>query len=472
MARILIVDDDPATREAIGAVAERSGHSCEGASSVREAMHKARTTPFDLVFLDVQLPDGDGLEVLTRIRESGTTPEVVVLTGYGDPEGAEHAIRGGAWEYLQKPLSLDTVRLQIERALQHREEAARQRLQEEELRHEAIIGESHAMRACLDLVSQAANSDVSVLIIGETGTGKELIASAIHRSSRRAAKNFVVVDCAALPETLVESTLFGHEKGAFTGADKAKDGLIRHAHGGTLFLDEIGELPIQVQRSFLRVLQERTFRAVGGTAEITSDFRLVSASNRNLEAMVRDLTFRQDLLFRIRSLVIPVPSLRERPEDIPVLVSYYVPILCQRQGEALREVSPELLEMLMHYAWPGNVRELIHALEKAIIAAPQESRLFPQHLPVEIRAEVARASVAGKSPRKGHDAASRPATSAALPSLKEYRDRAIEEAEERYLRQLLTHANGDIRGACRLSGLSRSRLYTLLKKYGIRPEHQ
>ncbi len=448
--------------ETISNLVKRLGHQASCAFDLQDGVAAAFSGSFDLVFLDVRLPDGDGLEALPRIQAASSLPEVIIMTGYGDPNGAELAIRHGAWDYIQKPATLDTLTLQLMRALQYREEkkGGQERVA---LKREGILGHSPKMQACLDLVAQVAGSEATVLITGETGTGKELFALAIHKNSRRADKNFVVVDCAALPETLVESILFGHEKGAYTGADRAREGLVLQADGGTLFLDEVGELPLSVQRSFLRVLQERQFRPVGGKTEVKSDFRLIAASNRNLDEMVRQNQFREDLLFRLRAFTIDLPPLRERKEDLRDLVSYYTAELCQRFGIEPKEFSPEFLDLLSAYPWSGNVRELINALERSLISARYERVLFPQHLPTHIRVQLVRSSLENKGPEES------PASPSpqSFPPIHEIRTRVLEEAERKYLHDLLSFTRGNISEACRISGLSRSRFYLLLKKHKI-----
>jgi two-component system NtrC family response regulator len=275
----------------------------------------------------------------------------------------------------------------------------------------------------------------------------------------------VVVDCTALPETLVESLLFGHEKGSFTGAEKARDGLVRQAHCGTLFLDEVGELPLVLQKAFLRVLQERRFRPLGGNREIESDFRLVAATNRNLDRMVECGQFREDLLFRLRSYVIELPPLRERPEDLQELARYYADRFCERYGIAPKGFSPEFIKTLLSYSWPGNVREFVHTMERVLSSARFEPTLFTKHLPTNIRVEVTRATVE-------HDPASLSIvldsdTIQSLPKLNDYREAVYNDAEKNYLYDLLALADQNIREACRISGLSQSRLYALMKKHDI-----
>jgi two-component system NtrC family response regulator len=462
MANILIIDDDRLICETISNVATRMGHQAACCLTLESGLETVFSQTIDLVFLDVRMPDGNGLEALPRIQAAPSLPEVIIMTGYGDPDGAELAIRHGAWDYIQKPFSLQGMTLSLVRAFQYREEK-KARKTSVTLKREGIIGNSTKMKSCLELISQVANSNANVFITGETGTGKELFAVAIHKNSPRAPKNFVVVDCAALPNNLVESILFGHEKGAYTGAEKARDGLILQADGGTLFLDEVGELPLFVQKSFLRVLQERVFRPVGGKREIKSDFRLIAASNRNLEEMVRQKQFREDLLFRLRSFSIELPPLRDRREDIEDLVTHYMSALSERYGIEQKEFSPELLDLLVHYPWPGNVRELINALEKTIISARYERVLFPKHLPTHIRIQVVRSSIREKG--KGENGGAQ--SPQEFPNIQELRERVVAEAEKKYLQDLLSFTRNDIKEACGISGLSRSRLYLLLKKYKI-----
>jgi two-component system NtrC family response regulator len=463
MATILIIDDDAAIGETIVNIVRRMGHEALHALNLQQGVETTYSQAVDVVFLDVKLPDGNGLEMLPRVQAAPSLPEVIIMTGFGDPDGAELAIRHGAWDYIQKPSTVEAMTLSLTRALQYREEKKASK-SSQTLRREGIVGNSTRIKTCLDLLAHVANSDANVLVTGETGTGKELFAQAIHDNSSRARKNFVVVDCAALPENLVESILFGHEKGAYTSADKAREGLILQADGGTLFLDEVGELPLAVQRSFLRVLHERRFRSVGGKQEIASDFRLIAASNRDLDDMVRRDLFREDLLFRLRSFTIELPPLRERTEDIPDLITYYEAKLCERYGIEPKELSPDFYDTLATYSWPGNVRELIHSLERALINGRYERVLFPKHLPTYIRAQIARSSVNEKGMPEVREADA----PRAFPTIQEVRDRAIAEVEKKYLMDLIALTRGDIKEACRLSGLSRSRLYLLLKKHGVR----
>lgn len=298
MPNVLIVDDDQQLCLFLSKLVAKQGHSGIMAHSIRDALAKSRSGDFDLVLLDLDLPDGNGLSALADIRSAPSSPEVIIITGTGNIEGAELAFKYGAWDFIPKPPNPNEVILSITRAFEYRYE--KQAVQKPRLlAREGIVGEAPALKTALELIAQAAANDISVLITGETGTGKELTARAIHGNSTRADGPFIVVDCASLPESLIESTLFGHEKGAFTGATEKRAGLIKQAEGGTLFLDEVGELPSAMQKKFLRVLQEHRFRPIGGSKEDHSDFRLVAATNRDLDRIVAENKFRQDLLYRL-----------------------------------------------------------------------------------------------------------------------------------------------------------------------------
>jgi two-component system, NtrC family, response regulator len=465
MADVLIIDDDQGFCYVLTTAIQSLEHKTTCCHTLREGLRAASSSSFDVVFLDVMLPDGNGLDILPKIRETASRPEVIIMTSRGDPDGAELAIRSGAWDYVQKPSSIKAITLPLVRALQYREEKNKPR-SPLALKREGIIGSSSQIKACLDLLARASISEANILIAGETGTGKELFASAIHQNSRRSAMKFVIVDCATLPETLVESILFGHEKGAFTGAEKAQEGLIRQADGGTLFLDEVGELPPSIQKAFLRTLQERRFRPLGGQQEVTSDFRLVAATNRNLDEMADEGRFRKDLLYRLQSFRIDLPSLQERPEDIRELAMFQINRLSRHYGTGIKGISPEFLEAIATYQWPGNVRELLNAMERAIVSAGEEPTLFPNHLPINLRVKLTRDAVRRevpvKEPTRDNAIASRP-----FPTIKEFRESLLAEGEIRYLNDLLAHSGGDIEKACSLSGLAQARVYGLLKKYRI-----
>jgi len=461
MAHILIIDDDTVLCDALSQFLNSMGHQAMCAHRLREGVSLASKDGFDLVFLDVNLPDGNGLEAIPRIKKIARSPEVVIITGEGSSDGAELAIKSGSWDYVEKPLTAEKVKLPLARVLQYREEKARRKTPLV-LNREGIVGNSPEIKACLELVANAADSDANVLITGETGTGKELFARAIHENSQRREHAFVVVDCAALPETLIESTLFGHEKGAFTGADRAREGLIKEADKGTLFLDEVGELPLAQQKAFLRVLQERRFRPVGGKKDTASDFRLIAATNRDINDMVKNGTFREDLLFRLQSLSICIPALRDRQGDIKDIASYYLARLSGKYGPGQKGYSPEFLEAVTQYHWPGNVRELIHALENALSESREMPTLFPIHLPVYIRSKLARASV-GTESEKPRQSGVGVDTKETFPQLKELMDAT----EKDYFQRLISATGGDIQEICRISGITRSNVYARFKKYHL-----
>ncbi|MBI5602024.1 MAG: sigma-54-dependent Fis family transcriptional regulator [Deltaproteobacteria bacterium] len=461
MARILIIDDEKQVCKMFSLLVRKMGHKAVSACSLNEGLKEVSSRTFDLVLLDIRLPDGNGLEALPKIREAPSSPEVIIITGLGDPDGAQLAIKNGAWDYIEKPSSLEKMTLPITRALQYRAEKKGPH-DIKVLKREGIIGDSPLMQSCLDLLAQAAGNKANVLIEGETGTGKELFAQAIHDNSSRAKKDFVVVDCASLPTTLIESTLFGYEKGAFTGADQSHEGLIKQADGGTLFLDEIGELPYSCQKAFLRVLQEHRFRPIGRKREIESDFRLVAATNQNLEELVKQGRFRKDLFFRVRSLTIELPPLRKRVEDIKDIFLYYLPRLSEKYGQKKKGFSPDFFEALHHYEWPGNIREFISALEVGLSALKKDPILYPIHLPAYIRIGLAQKSLADRKEVQMETHQETLDQKRILP-LKKVR----EAAEKQYLRRLLIHTSKNIKKACQLSGLSRSRFYALLKKHNL-----
>jgi two-component system, NtrC family, response regulator len=463
MPKILIIDDDEMFATLLASAVQREGFDIQSAYTLQDGLKRVQSGAFDVVFLDVNLPDGNGLDRLADIREAPSSPEVIILTGQGTSDGAELAIRSGVWDYIQKPSSIHVMMLPLLRALQYREEKLKGK-STVSLKLEGIIGSSPKMKACYELVSQGAVADVNVLITGETGTGKELFARAVHMNSARSGRNFVVVDCAALQDTLKESTLFGYEKGAFTGADQSREGLIKQADGGTLFLDEIGELPLPMQKSFLRVLQERHFRPLGSIKEVKSNFRLIAATNRNLENLVHSGRFREDLLFRLRTLTIMLPPLREHPEDIADIALYHIARICKRSEIETKALSSDFLEALVAYGWPGNVRELVNALERAVAASFNSPTLFQRHLPSALRVKLAQAAVAADLPIEGAAAVNFDQN---LPRLKDLREATYAKIERNYLQQLLKVTAGDMEDACRISDVGRTRLYDLLRKHKI-----
>ena len=458
MGKVLIIDDDRLGSEMLHDMITTMGHEVACAFTAEEGLKAALSHSFDVVFLDVQLPDGNGLMLLPDIRTTPSAPEVIIITGYGSPDGAELAIKNGAWDFIEKPLVRNMIELPLVRALQYRE-VKKGKGTPLILKREGIIGSSATMEACMELVAQAAASDANILITGETGTGKELFAQAIHNNSRRSGMAFVTVDCASLPPTIIESILFGHERGAFTGADRQREGLIKQADGGTLFLDEVGDLPLSVQKSFLRVLQEHRFRPLAAKREVTSEFRVIAATNRDLNTMVLEGKFREDLFFRLRAITLEMPPLREHPGDIKEITFYYVNKICKRHGTEAKGFSPEFIENICAYDWPGNIRELVNALESALAAALHEPILYPKHLPTHLRVHLARNAI-----HKKEDAI---IPSAKRCTLKEHRESVFAREERQYLLELMNITGGNISKSCEISGLRRARLYQLIKKHAI-----
>ena len=471
MARILVLDDDPDISTIISQLAEDAGHTVHTAGTIAEGLALLAGTAVDLVFLDVRLPDGSGIDALPDIRKAASRPDVIIITGLGDPDGAELAIQNGAWDYIEKTSTLKQIMFSMDRALRFREKGRKPALIA--IKRDNFVGESQAIQPVLENISIAASGDAGVLITGETGTGKEVIARTIHDNSARAGKSFVVLDCASLPESLAEGELFGHVKGSFTGANATRTGLVGQADGGTLFLDEVGELPLSIQASFLRVLQEKRYRPVGSTKEYSSDFRLIAATNRDLEQMCAEGLFRSDLYYRIKSCAIQMPPLRNRLEDVPVISRFHLGRLCDKYDVQAKEMSEDFVRAMTNYDWPGNIRELVQTLERTIMRAMDEDVLYPEHLPVDIRAKAVRRSLGGAG-----EGVAAPVSAASgdfcndllaggVPEFKEYRKQCLGHVERRYLERLLTEARGSIKEACRLSGLSRTRLYVLLKEHNI-----
>ncbi len=462
--RILIIDDDQQLCRLLQDIVFRMGLAADAETTLARGVEQNCFREYDVVLLDVNLPDGNGLDIIPQLREVPFPPEIIIMTGYGEQTGAEIAIENNVWDYLQKGASFQNIKLSLKRALQYRKQK-KKTSNLSYLNRESIIGESPQIYACLKQVALAATSDIPALITGETGTGKEIFAKAIHDNSARSGRPFVVVDCAALPEHLVESTLFGHTKGAFTGADAAQEGLIKQADTGTLLLDEVGDLPLGIQVKFLRVLQEKQFRPLGSKQEMRSDFRLVCATNRDLKKMVDAGAFRQDLYFRIASLSIHLPPLRERNGDISLLALHYLRHNCRLVGDCSHSLSPDFLEALQAYDWPGNIRELFNIMDCVHLEALHESVLFPKHLPLHIRTLAVQSKLPDDERVQHHQkvAPSAGRTERLMP-LKKY----LEEMRFQYIRDLMHLTSGDIETACKVSQLSRGHLYELLKKYDLR----
>ncbi|OEU69619.1 MAG: Fis family transcriptional regulator [Desulfovibrio sp. S3730MH75] len=485
MANVLIIDDDPHISDLLCVLAEHLGHNGEYALTLKDGLALAREERFDVVFLDVVLPDGNGLDALPELQQLTNTPEVVIITGKGNTVGAELAINSGAWDYISKPASTDQYLLHMQRVLQYRSE---KQASHPKLGHHNIVGRSKSITRCLDQAAKVAESHISVSLFGETGTGKELFAKAVHDNSPRRKGPFIVVDCATIPENLVESTLFGTKNQDITGKSTISEGLIAKADGGTLFLDEVGELSLAIQKSFLRVLQEHTFRPVGSHNEVKSDFRLVTSTNLDLDALVQTGRFRQDLLYRLQAYTIELPSLRQRKEDIPELTRYFFNKLSIDSDATPISISDDFMKSLATYSWPGNIRELFNVLEQIFTTNTESSEFIPIHLPVRIRVAAAQHSMLPKTQKKtvltviqGNKSDVKKTSTKTVdlpraelldtnefPELKTYREQALEQAEKLYLESLFLHCKGNITQASNISGLSNSRVYALLKKYDIK----
>jgi two-component system, NtrC family, response regulator len=460
MGDILIIDDDREICRMMSRQLGYLGHQTTAANTVRDGLKILQKNAFDVLFLDVHLPDGNGIDALPRIKASPDSPEVIVLTAFVDMMEAETSMKSGVWDYLQKPYVLSDIQNILERAiLYHHTKKLKKPLY---CGQRNIIGNSSALRSAIDAMMKAARCDAGILITGETGTGKELFARAIHENSSRAGRNMIVVDCSVLPENLVESILFGHVRGAFTGANTAQEGLIRQADGGTLFLDEVGELPLKIQKNFLRILQDHQFRPIGAKKEIKSDFRLIAATNRDLNHMVREGAFRDDLMHRINIFGIELPPLRSRDGDVSELIRYYIEKIARRTQRPVKKCSPELIQALQKYAWPGNVRELMNVMDRIFITAQNDETLLPIHLPPEIRTRIINIELNPAPVPSTFSAAS-----GHLPPIQEARKAVLEEFEKNYMTALIQMAQGDMHRAVNISGLAKSQIYNMFKKYNI-----
>lgn len=473
---VLIIDCDARTLDSLHKCADAMGIRAHHASSLQKGLQINRSTRCDVILVRDVLPDGASCYEIENLLAQSDSPEIIIYTTQGNVDHAEHALKCGVWDYVIDPAPENSLPDLLRRALRYHESKRNDtQSAEQEISHHVsshgIIGRSKAMQICLNQAARISQSDANVLITGESGTGKELFAEAIHNFSNRAHKNLTVVDCASLPSTLVESILFGHAKGSFTGADKAQQGLIMQSDKGTLFLDEVGEMPLEIQKKFLRVIQERTYRPVGSNVEVKSDFRLIAATNKDLQAMAKEGLFREDLLFRLKTFHLELPPLRTRADDITELAYYYRNSFCKRNKLHNKKFSPDYLMILAQYEWPGNVRELFNALERSITDAQNSTTLYPTHLPTNIRVNVTRR----KLQEKGHTVANpepdsieplpAPPDFEKLPTLKEARDKAIDTAEKKYLEILLAQTGKDINKCCSIADLSRSRFYDLLKKH-------
>lgn len=370
-ASILIVDDEVSILNSLSSILEDEGYEVSVAKSGIDALKLCAVSPPELMMLDIWMPDMDGLETLRRLRELVPQTQVMMMSGHGSIETAVKAIKLGAYDYIEKPLSLENVTLRVKHALdQHRLEQENRTLRTKVERKFELVGQSPAMRQLKQIIETAGPTNSRVLIGGENGTGKELVARAIHQHSARATRPFVAVNCAAIPETLIESELFGHERGSFSGATTLKRGQFEQADGGTLFLDEIADMSLSTQAKVLRALQEQQFTRVGGTKLIKVDVRVLAASNKDLLKEIEKGAFREDLFYRLNVVPIVVPTLRDRREDIPLLVKHFLQVHAEEQGLKIKQVAPEAMDVFMQYEWPGNIRELRNLIERLMIMVP------------------------------------------------------------------------------------------------------
>ena len=443
---LLVADDDAVARDLLVEVLTREGYRVRAAEGGEACVRIAESEPIDLALVDLRMADLDGLDVLARLSALEPPVPVLILTAFATVDTAIQAIRAGAYDYLSKPFRIEEIKLAVRRALET------QRLQRENLQYrqalrerdrvENLVGHSPAMVELYRTIARVAPLDTTVLIQGETGTGKELVARAIHQASPRGQRPFTVVDCAALPETLVESELFGHEKGAFTGATQSRRGLLEAAAGSTCLLDEVGELTPPLQARLLRVLQERVIRRVGGTEPIPVDVRIIAATNRDLRKLVDEGRFREDLFYRLNVVTIHVPPLRERAEDVPLLAQHFLRRAAAAAGKTVVGLTREALDLLAAYPWPGNVRELEHVIERAVVLTTS-TLLTPEDLPPELR------------PMAPAPPADRPA-----------RRKTLEELKRWYVEQVLAETGGNKARAAEILGIDRRTLYRILSRTG------
>src|SRR2546423_1831421 len=448
--RILVVDDEPMMSDSLRQHLEDEGYSVDTAASGAEAIDLFDGGAHHLVICDVQLPDMDGLTLLRHMKDAKPNTEVIVVTGYGSVQTAVEAIKAGAFYFVEKPFDFEELLPLAEKALERRQLMAETENMRRQLSTRAeyfnIIGSSKQMQTIYETIESVAKSDANVLIVGESGTGKELIANAIHYNSLRAKKPFIKVNCAALPKELIESELFGHTKGAFTGAHADKEGLVQHAAGGSLMLDEIAEMPVELQPNLLRVLQERSYRKLGSEKTYPVDFRLITSTNRLPADAIRDGALRDDLFYRISTITIHVPPLRERSEDIQLLAEYFLKQYARKYQRPISGISQSAYQRLFGHTWPGNVRELQNVIERAVLLA-KNNKVEPVDLPF--------------------DNGSLPEKNAAGANWDVPPNMTLEEIEKFVIERTLQRTGGNKQAAANLLGIYRPRLYSKIKKYKI-----
>ena len=446
MHNVLIVDDEAAIRESLGGILEDEGYRASQAESGEACLELLRKKSFDVVLLDIWLPGIDGLGTLERIRELDSAPEVIIISGHGTIETAVRATKLGAFDFLEKPLSLEKTLVLVKNAI----EAKKLRQENRDLKKlllpkSVIVGDSIPMKALRQQIQLMAPTNGRVLIFGESGTGKELVARAIHAQSPRKDEMFVEVNCAAIPEDLIESELFGHRRGSFPAANTDKDGRFLKAHGGTLFLDEVGDMSLKTQSKVLRTLEEQSFTAVGSDELVTVDARVIASTNKDLEEEISAGNFREDLFYRLNVIPFSVPPLRERKEDVPLLARHFLKELSGQYGRKPREMTDDAIDVLMRYSWPGNVRELRNVIERIVIMNPTTGRFERKHLPPLVYRDGSR--------RTGGE------------FLTLHQARAAYERD--YILKKLDDNHGNISRTADVLGLERSHLYRKMKTLGI-----
>ena len=446
MPNILIVDDEAAIRESLTGVLEDERYAVASAASGEACLDALGRKTFDVVLLDIWLPGMDGLEALQKIREMENTPEVIIISGHGTIETAVRATKLGAFDFLEKPLSLEKTLILVKNAVESKKLRDENReLKKQMTPRSVIVGESVPMKALRQQIQLMAPTNGRVLIFGESGTGKELVARAIHDQSLRKEQTFVEVNCAAIPEDLIESELFGHRRGSFPAAVSDKEGKFLKANGGTLFLDEVGDMSLKTQSKVLRTFDEQKFTSVGSDESVTVDVRVIASTNKDLEEEISRGNFREDLFYRLNVIPFSVPPLRERKEDIPLLARHFLKELSAQYGRRAREISDEAIDALMRYSWPGNVRELRNVIERIVIMNPAAARLDRKHLPPLVYRDGSRRS--GGEFMTLHQA------------------RAAYERD--YILKKLDDSHGNISRAAEALGLERSHLYRKMKALGI-----
>jgi len=457
-ATVLIIDDDKMIRSYLSSILSEDGYEVLLAATGVEGEALLEEKPVDIVLLDLKLPDEDGISVLRRIEREEPNVQVIVLTAFGAVESAVEAMKLGAYDYIDKPSDVSKLKLIIKRALKEltmRREIERLRQKPGGYVHGWIVGETKEMRRLAQLAAKVAQGNATVLLQGESGTGKEVVANAIHQQSPRADKPFVVINCAAIPDALLESELFGFEAGAFTSAKRRKKGLLEMADGGTLLLDEIGEMKLQMQAKILRVLETKTLRRVGGTTAIKIDVRLIAATNRDLRAAVQDGTFREDLYYRLGVVVIDLPPLRERRQDLELFVATFVDEFNRTMGKSVMGVSSEALQLMRRYHWPGNIRELRNVIERAMVLC-DEQEIQPTHLPAELSDGIVSLNGLGPSGLR----ADLPPDGVNLEDL-------VSQLERRLIEDALARTGGNQIEAAELLSISRDQLRYRLQKYRL-----